>query len=217
MGGPSPACALPVPYLAPPSWHAFNHLLHVCQLCCNRTPDPHMLLPYPTMPFWRTLFPPPPAPNRSWQLSSSNPNPMQLVLPLQLLLWLTACTRFPTYCCRAALRVHDQVVGQRHRAPPRVCAGAGKQLQQQAGAGGAGGIAVAAQTAAEGAAGWMRLRLLFPCGCLSGHRSLQLPPSRPSPSIPKQAGEFLRSHSIGVGDAVGICTDENGEQARWMQ
>lgn len=34
----------------------------------------------------------------------------------------------------------------------------------------------------------------------------------PSPSIHKQAGEFLRSHGIGVGDAVGICTDENGER-----
>lgn len=27
----------------------------------------------------------------------------------------------------------------------------------------------------------------------------------------EQAAEFLRSHGIGVGDAVGICTDENGE------
>ncbi|PSC70511.1 B3 domain-containing transcription factor LEC2 isoform B [Micractinium conductrix] len=27
----------------------------------------------------------------------------------------------------------------------------------------------------------------------------------------EQAGEFLRSHGMGVGDAVGICSDENGE------
>ncbi|KAI3428154.1 hypothetical protein D9Q98_006538 [Chlorella vulgaris] len=27
----------------------------------------------------------------------------------------------------------------------------------------------------------------------------------------EQAGEFLRSHGVGVGDAVGICSDENGE------
>lgn len=27
----------------------------------------------------------------------------------------------------------------------------------------------------------------------------------------EQAAEFLRSHGIGVGDAVGICTDESGE------
>lgn len=27
----------------------------------------------------------------------------------------------------------------------------------------------------------------------------------------EQAGEFLRGHGVGVGDAVGICTDENGE------
>jgi hypothetical protein len=26
----------------------------------------------------------------------------------------------------------------------------------------------------------------------------------------EQAGEFLRSHGVGVGDAVGICTDEHG-------
>ena len=32
-----------------------------------------------------------------------------------------------------------------------------------------------------------------------------------------QAGEFLRSHGIGVGDAVGICTDENGEQDAQLQ
>jgi hypothetical protein len=26
----------------------------------------------------------------------------------------------------------------------------------------------------------------------------------------EQAGEFLRSNGVGVGDAVGICTDEHG-------
>ena len=33
----------------------------------------------------------------------------------------------------------------------------------------------------------------------------------------EQAGEFLRSHGMGVGDAVGICSDENGvlEAAGW--
>lgn len=29
----------------------------------------------------------------------------------------------------------------------------------------------------------------------------------------EQAAEFLRSHGVGVGDAVGICTDENGAWA----
>ena len=29
----------------------------------------------------------------------------------------------------------------------------------------------------------------------------------------EQAAEFLRSHGVGVGDAVGICTDENGARA----
>jgi len=27
----------------------------------------------------------------------------------------------------------------------------------------------------------------------------------------EQAGDFLRTHCVGVGDTVGICTDENGE------